>query len=258
MQDQPFSYTNLINAIQLQLLNDPTPPAPNSQEYVSYANLIANLAIPAWENERGTLWQELWVDVPNDATISAGLTNIPLPSDFKFIGGGYVRLTYPSGTIRQFPIKKIEEIELNPQNTMPYFYVQGNIKSGFQLILGWTPKAGDAEIGATVSFRYYKFASVPTLDTSGTLTNGSDVPEMADPYFIVYKVAAQVAAATYNMNMYQVMEDKANYSLLNMRMANDMASNFMDDYVKDIDGLLGYGNSRANKMSSGFWVGGLN
>ena len=73
--------------------------------------------------------------------------------------------------------------------------------------------------------------------------------------FIVYKVSAQVSVANYNTTLYQTMEDKANYSLLNMRMANDMSSNFQDNYIKDIDQLLGNTSQIPNRLNSGWWGG---
>lgn len=254
-----------MNAIQLQALNDPTPPAFNSQEYLIYGQMIANLAIPTWENERGTLWNELWVPEVNYATIAVQTDGSPqtfsLPQDFKFIGDGYIWVNYPGGTpsqpqSRSFKVKMLPELSLNNLQNIPEFYVYGNAINGFTLQTGWVPQADQAEIGATITFRYYKHAAIPTFDSQGNLTDTSDVPEMSDPNFIIYKVAAQVNAANYNMNLYQIFEDKANYSLLQMRAGNDMASNFMDDYVKDIDGLTGTGLVGVpSRYNSGWWTG---
>lgn len=254
----PMTYQQLINAIQLQTLNDPTPPVSGSQEYLIYSQMINNLAIPTWENERGTLWNELWVNQPNAFTIQAQAASsttpqsFSLPDDFKFMYDGMIWVTYPGSTsaapnVRVFKLRMLPEMALNPRNTLPEFYVIGNNVNGFQLQLGWFPQAGAAEVGATISYRYYKYAT--------KLSNATDVPEMSDPNFIIYKVSAQVSANNYNMNLYQIMEDKANYSLLQMRMANDMSANYQDDYIRDIDGLLGYSSYLPNKMSSGWWTG---
>lgn len=258
------TYGDLINAIQLQALNDPTPPASGSQEYQMYGQMIANLAIPAWENERGVLWNELWVNQPNYATIQAQTSSTQtfvLPTDFKFIGDGTIWLTYTGGTATQpatrtFPVKMLAERGLNYLQNQPEFYIYGNPSVGYTLETGWIPKTGDAEIGANISFRYYKTATKPSFDSSGNLSDANDVPEMSDPNFIIYKVAAQVNAANYNMNLYQIFEDKANYALLQMRSANDMASNYMDDYVKDIDGLTGMHSSIPNRYNSNYWTHG--
>lgn len=257
-ETQPYSYSSLIGAIQLATLNDPNTPVVGSQEYLIYSQLIANLAIPTWENERNVLWNELWVDEPAYATIQAQQGDIALPSDFKFIGGGYVRLNYPGGTttnpiIRPIPVKKLNEIELNPYDNQMEFYVYGNPLNGYYLRPGWIVQTGAAEVGATLSFRYYKYANVPYFDSTGKMLNPNDCPEMSDPNFIIYKVAAQVSAANYNLQLYQIMEDRANYSLKNMVSANEMSSNFMDSYVKDIDGLLNRGKP-VNRLQSGFWT----
>lgn len=259
MENNTMTYQQIMNAIQLQALNDPTPPAFGSQEFLIYGQMISNLAIPTWENERGTLWSELWVNEVNYGSIAVQADGQPqefsLPDDFKFIGDGFIWILMPSGSRTSMPVKRLEEMSLNPLLNRREFYVQGNAINGFQLTMGWVPKTGDTEIGATISFRYYKHAATPTFDAIGNLTDPNDVPEMSDPNFIIYKVAAQVNAANYNMNLYQIFEDKANYSLLQMRSANDMASNFMDDYVKDIDGLVGYGSNVPNRYNSGFWNG---
>lgn len=248
----PMTYQTIINNIQLMTLNDPTAPASTSQEYSIYQQMINNLAIPTWENERGTLWNELWVDQKDFATIVYQQGDISLPANFKFIGGGYIRLKMPGSTtdnpiMQMVPVKMLPEIELDPKQNQREFYIYGNPSAGYKLKLGWNVQSGAAEIGATINFRYYKFAN--------QMVNLTDVPEMSDPNFIIYKVSAQVSANNFNMNLYQIMEDKANYSLLNMRMANDMASNFMDDYVKDIDMLTGVRNSVPNKMNSSYWTG---
>jgi len=259
MSSQPFTYQNLVNQIQLQTLNDPTPPNSGTQEYQTYTQLIANFAIPAWENERNVLWNELWVDEPNYATLVVSQPDIALPDDFKFIGGGYIRLTYPNSTsqnpqVRAFKVKKLEEIELNPSQNQPEWYIYGNIQTGFFLKCGWIPQAGSDEIGATISFRYYSYAATPQLSSASVLLNPNDVPQMSDPNFIINKVSAMVSANNFNMQLYQIQEDKANYCLKNMIQANTMASNFMDDYIKDIDGLLGNRVGIPNRMNSGYWT----
>ena len=257
MDTQPFSYQSLINAIQLQTLNDPTSPSPGSQEFLIYSAMINNLAIPTWENERGTLWNELWVSQPNAFTIPASASSattpptFSLPGDFKFLYDGIIQVTYPGSVsgapnVRPFKVKMLPELALNPRQSLPEFYVTGNIVNGFSLQMGWFPQAGSAEVGATISYRYYKYAA--------QLVNLTDVPEMSDPNFIIYKVSAQVNANNYNTQNYQIMEDKANYSLLNMRMANDMSANYQDDYIKDIDALVGNGTQWPNKMNSGYWT----
>lgn len=261
-QVQPYSYQTIINQIQLMALNDPTPPAVGTQEYQTYTQMISNYAIPQWEATRNVLWNELWNDVSDYATIVVDQPDILLPDDFKFIGGGFIRLVYPNSTseapqIRSFPVKKIEELELNPLYNQPEFYVYGNIQTGFYLKLGWTPQIGAAEIGATINFRYYSYATNIqfAVNSSNAILNPTDVPQMSDPMFIVYSVAAMVNANNFNMQLYQVQSDLANSSLNAMVEANEMASNFMDDYIKDIDGLTDTGRHYKSKYFSGYWTG---
>ncbi len=251
---QPFTYANIIQAAQLTALNSPTAPTAGSQQYLIYVQYINFLVINTWENQRNVLWNELWIDEPNYSTLAVGTTSISLPPDFKFPGGGFVRITYPSGSILAIPIKRLPEIELNPSNVKKEFYVTGNIQNGFNLILGWQIKTGDAEVGATISFRYYKYANIAQTDSKGILTNPNDVPEMSDPSYVFKKVTAAVAAANYNLNLYTIYENQATDSLTQMIQANEMPTNYQDDYVKDVDALTGAGFQIQDKLNSQWWV----
>lgn len=252
-----MTYQQIINAAQLTALNSPTPPTPGSQQYLIYVQYINYLAIPTYENQRGVLWNELWVDEPNYSTLAVGTTSIALPPDFKFMGGGFVRITYANGSIVAIPVRRLPEIELNPSNVKKEFYVTGNIQSGFNLILGWQIKTGDSEVGAAISFRYYKYANVAQTDSKGILTNPNDVPEMSDPSYVFKKVTAAVAAANYNLNLYTIYENQATDSLTQMIQANEMPTNYQDDYVKDVDALTGGGLSVRDKLNSQWWAHGI-
>jgi hypothetical protein len=259
LESQPFTYQNIINAAQLTALNSPTPPLAGSQQYLIYVQYINYLAIPTWENQRNVLWNELWIDEPNYAKLAAGQTSIALPSDFKFLGGGYIRITYPNSTgapssIRPIPVKRLPEIELNPFQIKKEFYISGNIQNGFELILGWPIQPGDAEVGATISFRYYKYANIAQTNVAGILSNPNDMPEMSDPSYVFKKVTAAVAAANYNLNLYTIYENQATDCLAQMMQGNEMGTNYQDDYVKDVDALLGNGGAMQNRFNSNYWT----
>lgn len=264
MENNSLTYGQIIAAAELQALNNPLAPSSGEQDYQILGQLIATLAIPSWENQRGVLWQELWVPQNNYGTIIAqtsGPQTWALPDDFKFIGDGYIWLALPGSTatspnISKYPVKRINEASLNQQLNQREFYIYGNAVNGFTLQTGWVPQAGDNEIGGKISFRYYKHANIPTFDSAGNLTNPNESPEMSDPSFIVYKIGAQLSAVNYNMNMYQILESKANDSLLNMKAANEMPTDFQDDYVKDIDNLLGLSGGVPNRYNSVWWLHG--
>jgi hypothetical protein len=261
-ESQPFNYQQIINAAQLLGLNSPTAPPVGSQQYLITIGYINYLAIPAWENQRNVIWNELWVDQPNYSTLDVGTTSISLPSDFKFMFGGTVRITYPPlnstfPPVVPYPIKRLPEMELNPYQTKKEFYVTGNIQQGFNLVLGWPIVAGDAEVGATVSFRYYKYANIAQVNSAGVLLNPYDVPEMSDPTFVFKKVTAAVSAANYNLNLYNIYENSAKDSLSNMIVGNEMNAYYQDDYDKDVDKLLGGLGASGNKMNSYYWTRGM-
>lgn len=249
--------TLTLNQIMQQInanvyLNSNTP-TQGSNDWNLYLALINTIGINTWENEQNTLWNELWTPAPT-FTIAAGMTTTPLPSDFKFIAGGTIPLTLVGSTtaspsIKAIPVKMLPEIVLNPIMDKREFYVTGNPVNGYELQLGWTPQTGDAEIGATANFYYYKHAA--------TLANPNDTPEMSDPMFIVYSVCASIMGQDINNSNYERMQSLAETSLLNMTILNNKASNFMDDYIKDVEGLMGQsGNPQLNKFNSSYWTRG--
>ena len=75
--------------------------------------------------------------------------------------------------------------------------------------------------------------------------------------FIVYSVCASIMGQDINNSNYERMQSLAETSLLNMTILNNKASNFMDDYIKDVEGLMGQsGNPQLNKFNSSYWTRG--
>lgn len=243
-----MNFTQLINLLQLIVLNDPTPPTTGSQEFLQYSGMIGPIGIGTWENERGVLWRELITPYTTTALVAGApsANTITLPSNFKFMYDGQVTATLTSGSQLTFKVKKPDEQELNPYNQVREFYVFGNPSAGFTLVPGFTIGATDPLVGAVLNFNYYKTATQPTLDTAGNITNLTAKPEMSDPRFIVYTVAAQIQGGNYNTAQQTSMENKAAYYMSQMRIANEMPSNYQDNYVKDADYLLRHQGSQRN------------
>ena len=248
-ENNNYTLAQLLPKINSNAFINANTPTSGSSTYNLYVSLL-NDAINVWENEQNTLWNELWVMNPPTFTITAGLASVPLPTDFKFIGAGSIKLALANSTsVIGYPVKMLPEISLNPRTDQKEFYISGNPTTGYTLYLGWTPATGDQEIGAVCSFYYYKHANL--------LVNPTDMPEMSDPMFMVYKAAASIMAQSGNVANYERLEELANNSLINMTILNNKASNFMDDYIKDIDNLLGYtGNPQLSKFNSSYWTRG--
>lgn len=108
----------------------------------------------------------------------------------------------------------------------------GNQKAGFTLRLCFTPVAGDGVYGATFEFDYYKFPFKPEA--------AADKVEMADPNYIVYKVAATKALLESQNNKYSVFDGEATDCMENMAIMNDLAGDgHMEDDDNDNGAVLG-------------------
>ncbi len=248
-ENTQLSLSTIMQQINANIYLNANIPTVNSNDWNLYLALITS-AINQWEMEQNTLWNELWVMNPAPFTIEENVTSFTLPTDFKFMGGGMLPVTMTGSVngsqVETLPVKRLEERVLNPRNNQKEFYVAGNPVNGYTLYLGWTPQAGDPEIGASVGYYYYKHANL--------LTNGTDIPEMSDGWFIVYTACASIMGQDINNSNYQRMASLAETSLLNMVTLNNKSTNFQDDYIKDVDALTGMqGNPALSKFNSEYW-----
>jgi hypothetical protein len=241
-----MTFVQMKNQIKLNVLLDPSGVNTGDQEDLSYGAWI-NGEIATYEEDPSTLWDELWVDEENAAQIAVGMTLIDLEDDFNFMGGGYVRIVTSAGVNLWFKVKMLPERVLNPENNKREFYVAGNQADGYTLLFGWTPKAGDPEIGAQISYCYYKRATI--------LVKPGDVSEVNSPMFLVNKASALAAAAMGNTNLFTIYDTRAEKSLSSMRRRNEMSTYFQDDYVKDVDGLTNPRRRIPKRFNSGYWMG---
>ena len=83
--------SDLQDAIHVLYENDPTTPASTDDDYTIRRRLI-NIMINRWENNMGTLWNELWtntsvVSTGATLTIAASTKTYAAPTAFLFPGG---------------------------------------------------------------------------------------------------------------------------------------------------------------------------
>lgn len=153
---------------------------PNStdDEYVIAVRLF-NEAINRWANYDNVYWKELFDTFQNSGdgtTASTGTTQYDGPSDMRE-PGGVVKIVDSNGnTVRTYQIIEPHEAQFKIDRGQ-YAYFTGDRNNGFTLNLN--PAPDSAINGMDIDFVYYK---TPTL-----LANGSDVPEMSNPYFIVHR-----------------------------------------------------------------------
>jgi len=151
----------------------------STDEDYTLATKYANASINMWFREGGMLWNELWVNLTDSnialngdkATVDGTLT-YDCPSDM-FFPGGYVRLVDSNGNSTYYSVISTQKVQLLDDTSDNVCWFSGNPKTGYDLHF-----LNDPDGVYTITYEYYK---TPT-ELSGT----TDVPEMSDPYFIVW------------------------------------------------------------------------
>lgn len=223
----PYTLQDLQDRINTLYNNDTDTPEAESDDWNLILNLI-NMSIGKWEGQ-DVLWDELWTSYTHGATISAStasyslssLTNLRKP-------GGFLKLTL-NGSDDYIELISPEEYQTYGGEARVAF-ITGNNSAGWTLTLGWTPVAGDGTTGATMSFPYYKFA---TRFNSASAV--SDKPELADPNYIVYDVAAAKSLMESKNNQFSVYSTEAANCLDRMRTMNEVTAPYQNGFMEDID-----------------------
>lgn len=226
----PYTLADLQSRINTLVNNDNDAPTSSSDadEYAVRIDLI-NQAIGKWEAS-DVFWDELWTTYTHASTVSSATTYTLTMTDLRFLGG-QVRLVL-SGQTTYIPVISPEEYQTYAGEAR-VAYITGNVSAGWTLNLGWTPVSGDGTYGATIKLDYYKYA---TRFTSSSAT--TDKPEMSDPNYIVYDVAATKALLESQNNKFSIFSTDADRCLTNMRILNDIKPSANSDRVQDTDATV--------------------
>lgn len=207
-------------------------PTSSDEDYILRRGLI-NAGINRWENENGILWNELWVKVADasdgDKTTDGTSSSFDCPTDFKF-PGGYVRIQDSDGNETYYSVVKQEKLQMYTDSNKKVCYFTGNPSSGYDLNFLSAPPAG------TLNYEYYK--------TAEQMDAATDVPEMSDPYFLVYFVISRLfemdGQTSNSMKAFQEAEAR----LIQMKTRNMQSAWYQDSRVEDkdfADGVQGFG-----------------
>lgn len=141
-------------------------------------------AVRNWENEEGVFWNELYTRLADasdgDKTIVSGTSEYDAPSDFR-LPLGYLRLVDGSGNSTYYRKIKPHDVQLYDGTANKLWYVTGSKATGYKIHI--IPEPDDTVDGYTISYEYYKYATVPS--------SGSDIFEMSDPLYVAYWAAAE-------------------------------------------------------------------
>lgn len=189
---------------------------------------LENAAINRWENEDGMLWNELWVKVQDaadgDKTTDGSASSFDCPSDFKF-PGSYVRVGSTYYTV--IPQEKVPQYTTTTEKVC---YFTGNPQNGYDLNFLTAPDSD------TLYYEYYK--------TADSLSDTTDIPEMSDPYFIVYFVVSRLFELDGQTKNAMKAFQEAEARLVQMKTRNMQAPWYQDSRVEDKgyqDGVGGFG-----------------
>lgn len=152
----------------------------------------AKQAVLRWQNdEDGTLWRELYINLSDAATGDKTVTSpivaaqqCDAPDDFVFLNG-YVRI----GTefFEQILPEQAQSVTLTPERHV--VWVTGNASVGFTInFYGLS----DAMVGQTIEYEYYKTADIPS--------QSSDEFEMSNPLYVVNSVVADLFSGDGDTN----------------------------------------------------------
>jgi hypothetical protein len=188
-----MDFDDIFQAYYTQFRGDSDVPTSSDDEY-TVGMRMANEAINFW-NSSDNFWKELFTNLQDSAqvspalitTITTGDTTYTTPTDFV-TAGGFVRVKDSNGNDQiRYPIIEPQDVQFKDSNAT-YCYFTGDSKNGHVLHLNPAPTANLN--GLDIDYVYYKS---PTLFTTGT-----DVTEMANPYFIVHRMLANQFRAARN------------------------------------------------------------
>jgi hypothetical protein len=220
---------SIIDAAYTLLEQDSTHWGTTDDEY-STARTFLNMGIGRWEQFDNTTWRELWKMNADAASTLGGASTTTTASTYDCPSdmdrpGGYV--TTGSATHTFWTVIPVEKVDMYSNSDSEVCWFTGNSNTGYDL--HFNPRITQTA-GAAIDYPYYKKAS--------TSSATSFVPEMSDPYYLVYFIAAHMSEEGVNADFFNMAEDK----LENMRVKNMSGVWGVPDLIEeDGNGGLGFG-----------------
>lgn len=215
---------NFQQAYHFLLEGNVDTPSSSDDEYTHRTELL-KMAINAWANDYGILWNELWVNLADasdgDKTVSASTVIYDMPTDFKFLGGK--PQTYTTSDSRTYyKVYALPLADLKKNITGKFCYVTGNKKTGYSINFLQQPTEND-----TIEYPYYKEPFEPSA--------GSDVIEMSDPWFAVHYALSKGHELEGDGDRAVKAIAIADEKLTNMKIINDIKPGYESNSIQDVD-----------------------
>lgn len=209
-----MDYDSIFSAYYRLYRAESTVPTSADDEYTIGLSL-ANEAIHHWRTYDNTLWKELFVNLQasgEGVTVSTGTTQYDAPEDFAR-GGGFIKALDSDGKmVQKWPVIEPQDVQFKGDNDT-YAYFSGNPVDGY--LLNINPVPSSSLVGKSIDYWYYK---KPT-----EFTQGSDITEMSDPYFIVHRMLTSRYRPSRNPYYDDAKKDAEN-ALAKMKIDNDSGS----------------------------------
>jgi len=210
-----MTFDDIFEAYYAQYRAEADTPASTDDEY-PVAMRLANEAVNRWQNYDNTMWHELWTTAQRegdgDLTVVAGTTEYAAPDNFKNPGGMVVLKDSGGVTVHRYGLVNPEDVQFM-SDTANYAYFVGNPADGFTLVLNPAPLPNMD--GYNIDYLYYKYAT--------KFTTGTDITEMADPYFVVHRALANRFRSSRNP-YYSSAKTDAEDALRTMQLTNNSGS----------------------------------
>ena len=216
---------DILQAIHRIVVGDTDYPSSGEDDYDLRLGLV-NDYIKEWEDEEGTLWNELWKMASFSSTSASSYDLSSTVSDLNF-PGGFVELVSSTGGSSYWDVKKLEDVRLLTNDQTPWCYFLGNPQSGFTIYFNPNCVPGSG----TIKFPYYKQAT--------QVTEGTDKPEMSDITYLIHMVASQVLSTDdpgESDKHFEIGQNK----LRAMKTRNMMTPPWQSDRLEDKRGV-GFG-----------------
>lgn len=211
-----MDYDAIFKAYYYLYRGEADTPVSTDDEYTIGLGL-ANEAVNRWFRYDNTFWRELYNTLQaaddGDKTITTDDVEYDAPSDMQEYGGSIKVLDSDNKVVQRYQIIEPQEAQFKGDNST-YAYFTGDPTNEFVLHLNPAPPS--SLNGLNIDYVYYK---KPT-----EFTQGSDVTEMADPYFIVHRMLAQRFRVSRNYSAYQTAFRDAEDKLKIMQANNNSGS----------------------------------
>lgn len=175
---RPYTWSIIKSILQSHIEQNTDTP---DTDDVAFWLIVANRLIADWEEEAE--WDVLWTYQASGGTVTAGTTTYSITPAVRKLSEN-VELVYTDGSIEYVPVVDVSEKQYWTEQSERFVYMSG-VAGSYILNLGWTPATGDPDVGATIKYPYYKYATKLAVD--------ADVVEMSDPNWLIDAVVGEVS-----------------------------------------------------------------